>query len=164
MLTLIVQNLSKRKVAKMLKKKIIKMLKKLKKCWRNFFLLKIFWEKLHNIGEFAHLVWFVNCTKLGTALIETALTRESLYLDICTYRFFVPININLISCIVPRRVFSWFHTDTIIKTYCGIGNVNSKTGKKCNFCPFKPFFSLCRPASWPNGLSKINALRINQSY
>ena len=40
----------------------------------------------------------------------------------------------------------------------------SKTGKKYIFCAFRPFLSLCRPASRPHGLSKINALCINQSY
>ena len=43
-----------------------------------------------------------------------------------------------------------------------LANVSSKTGKKCIFCVFRPFLSLCRPASRTYGLSKINALRINQ--
>ena len=35
-----------------------------------------------------------------------------------------------------------------------LANVSSKTGKKCIFCVFRPFLSLCRPASRPHGLSK----------
>jgi hypothetical protein len=45
-----------------------------------------------------------------------------------------------------------------------MANVSSKTGKKCIFCVFRPFLSLCRPASRPYGLKQIKALRINQSY
>ena len=45
-----------------------------------------------------------------------------------------------------------------------LSDISSKTGKKCIFCVFWPFLSLCRAASRPYRLSPINALRINQSY
>ena len=45
-----------------------------------------------------------------------------------------------------------------------LSDIRSKTAKKCLFCVFRPFLSLCRTASWPHMLSKTNALRINQSY
>ena len=41
-------------------------------------------------------------------------------------------------------------------------DISSKTGKKCIFCVFRPFLSLCRTASPPHRLSYINALCINQ--
>ena len=40
-------------------------------------------------------------------------------------------------------------------------DIRSKTAKQCFFCVFRPFLSLCPPASRPYGLSKINALCIN---
>ena len=45
-----------------------------------------------------------------------------------------------------------------------LSDISSKTGKKCIFCVFRPFLSLCRTASRPYRLSHIAALRINQSY
>jgi hypothetical protein len=45
-----------------------------------------------------------------------------------------------------------------------LSEVSSKTGKKCIFCVFRLFLSLCHTASWPYRLSHINALGINQSY
>ena len=45
-----------------------------------------------------------------------------------------------------------------------LSDISSKTGKKCIFCVFRPFLSLCRRASRPYWLSQINALSINQSY
>ena len=45
-----------------------------------------------------------------------------------------------------------------------LSDISSKTGKKCIFCVFRPFLSLCRTASRPYKLSHLNALRINQSY
>ena len=45
-----------------------------------------------------------------------------------------------------------------------LSDISSKTGKKCIFCVFRPFLSLCRTASRPYRLSHINALRIDQSY
>ena len=44
-----------------------------------------------------------------------------------------------------------------------LSDISSKTGKKCIFCVFRPFLSLCRTASRPYRLSHTNALRINQS-
>ena len=40
----------------------------------------------------------------------------------------------------------------------------SQTAKKCVFCVFRLFLSLCQTASRPYKLSHINALRINQFY
>ena len=45
-----------------------------------------------------------------------------------------------------------------------LSKISSKIGKKCIFCVFRPFLSLCRTASQPDRLSHINALCINQSY
>ena len=45
-----------------------------------------------------------------------------------------------------------------------LSDISSKTGKKCIFCVFRLFLSLCRTASRPYRLSYINALCINQSY
>ena len=45
-----------------------------------------------------------------------------------------------------------------------LSDISPKTGKKCIFCVFRPFLSLCRTASRPYRLSHINALCINQSY
>ena len=45
-----------------------------------------------------------------------------------------------------------------------LSDISSKTGKKCIFCVFRLFLSLCRTASWPYRLSHTNALRINQFY
>ena len=45
-----------------------------------------------------------------------------------------------------------------------LSKISSKTSKKCIFCVFRPFLSLCQTVSQPYRLSHINALRINQSY
>ena len=45
-----------------------------------------------------------------------------------------------------------------------LSDISSKTGKKCNFCVFRPFWSICRTASQPYKLSHTNALHINQFY
>ena len=45
-----------------------------------------------------------------------------------------------------------------------LSDIRSETAKKCLFCVFRPFLSLCRTASRPYGLSQINALRIIQSH
>ena len=42
--------------------------------------------------------------------------------------------------------------------------ISSKTGKKCIFCVFRLFLSLCWTAWWPYQLSHNNALRIISSY
>ena len=45
-----------------------------------------------------------------------------------------------------------------------LSDISPKTGKKCIFCVFRPFLSICRTASRPYRLSHIDALRNNQSY
>ena len=45
-----------------------------------------------------------------------------------------------------------------------LSDISSKTGKKCSFCVFRQFLSLCWTASQPYRFSHINALCINQSY
>ena len=45
-----------------------------------------------------------------------------------------------------------------------LSDISSKTGKKCIFCVFRLFLSLCQTASRPHRLSHTNALRINQFY
>ena len=49
-------------------------------------------------------------------------------------------------------------------TYVAVRLISSKTGKKCIFCVFRLFLSLCRTASRPYRLNHINVLHINQSY
>ena len=49
-------------------------------------------------------------------------------------------------------------------SYMAVRLSDRQPGKKCIFCVFWPFLTLCRPASRPHGLSKINALCINQFY
>ena len=74
------------------------------------------------------------------------------------------MKISWISPLVSR--IDWCKGHWFCSTHMAVrlANVSSKTGKKCIFCVFRPFLSLCRPASRPHGLSKINALCINQSY
>jgi len=45
-----------------------------------------------------------------------------------------------------------------------MSDVNSKIGKKCIFCVFRPFLGLYQTVSRPYRLSHTNALCINQSY
>ena len=45
-----------------------------------------------------------------------------------------------------------------------LSDIRAKTGKKCIFCVFRLFLSLCQTISQPYRLSYINGLRINQSY
>ena len=60
----------------------------------------------------------------------------------------------------------WCEGQRCGSTYMSVrlSNISPKTGKKCIFCVFRPFLSLCRIASQPYTLSHINALCINQSY
>ena len=51
-------------------------------------------------------------------------------------------------------------TDMVVR----LSNIRPKTGKKCIFCVFWPFLSLCRTASRPHRLSHIAALRINNFF
>ena len=55
----------------------------------------------------------------------------------------------------------WFVTTYMVVR---LSDISSKTGKKCVFCVFRLFLSLCRTASRPYKLRQINALRINQFY
>ena len=45
-----------------------------------------------------------------------------------------------------------------------VRHISSETGKRCIFCGFRQFLSLCRTASQPYRLSHTNALRINEYY
>jgi hypothetical protein len=45
-----------------------------------------------------------------------------------------------------------------------LSNLRSKTGKKCLFCLFCPFWTLCRTAWQPYRSSHIDALRISLSH
>ena len=84
------------------------------------------------------------------------------------------VSISTLCCILIGRCCMGLEARVIINSkwyWCGstymvvrLSNISSKTGKKCIFCVFRPFLSLCRTASQPGRLSHINALCINQSY
>ena len=58
----------------------------------------------------------------------------------------------------------WCEGHWFVSTYMAVrlSDVSSKTDKKCVFCVFRLFLSLCRTASRPYKLSHTNALCINQ--
>ena len=90
-------------------------------------------------------------------------TQKNLIFQLRQFSIFF-MKISWISPWVSR--IDWCKGHWFCSTHMAVrlANVSSKTGKKCIFCVFRPFLSLCRPASRPHGLSKINALCINQSY
>ena len=68
--------------------------------------------------------------------------------------------VNLVSRI------DWCEGHWNVSTYMVVrlSDISSKTDKKCVFCVFMLFLSLCRTASQPYKLRHFNALRINQFY
>ena len=71
---------------------------------------------------------------------------------------------NFSTCTFIWSCTSIWYTRVMRRTLKWLSDIRSETAKKCLFCVFRPFLSLCRTASRPYGLSQINALRIIQSH
>ena len=90
-------------------------------------------------------------------------TKKSLFPSSANSQYFFA-KISWIGPLVSR--IDWCEGHWCGSTYIvmRLSDISSKTGKKCIFCVFRLFLSLCRTASQPYRLSHTNALRINQFY
>ena len=119
-------------------------------------------------------------TYYRTAIVKENVWNELwwlIWMDVFPYPIFchsfediwVPtyIGIQKISCIGPwvSRIY-WCkgHLFDSTNMVMKLSDISSKTGKKCVFCVFRLFLSLCWTASLLYKLRQTNALRINQFY
>ena len=95
--------------------------------------------------------------------IQNGRLKKTTFFKIANSQYFF-LKILWIRCWVSRIDCCEGHRCGSTYMAVRLSDISPKTGKKCIFCVFRPFLSLCRTASRPYRLSHIAALRINQFY
>ena len=114
-----------------------------------------------------HKVFFIrkNKTKIffWKKKIQNGRLKKRSFFKIANSQYFL-VKISRIGPWVSRIEWCEGHWNGSTYMVVRLSDIRSETAKKCLFCVFRPFLSLCRTASRPYGLSQINALRIIQSH
>ena len=95
--------------------------------------------------------------------IQNGRLKKMTFFKIANSQYFF-LKILWIRCWVSRIDCCEGHQCGLTYMAVRLSDISPKTGKKCIFCVFRPFLSICRTASRPYRLSHIDALRNNQSY